>query len=147
MGHHDYVPDAIAATGAEIIVRKLPIRPGHPLLGAVSREGQPILGLPGNPVSVMITARRFAAAVLQRLAGMIHADSPTSAVTVSNPDLAQSPLWWFRPVGLVSPGRAELLRSMGSGDVVAAANSDGFVEIPPRGQGAGPWLFWRWTLA
>jgi molybdopterin molybdotransferase len=147
MGQHDYVPDAIASTGAEILVRKLPIRPGHPLLGAVSHEGQPILGLPGNPVSVMVTARRFAAAVLQRLAGMIHAHSPASTVTVTNPDLAQSSLWWFRPVRLVSPGRVELLPSMGSGDIVAAANSDGFVEIPPQGHGAGPRLFWRWTIA
>ena len=145
MGQHDHVPDAIAATGARILFRKLPIRPGHPLLGAVSRDGRPIFGLPGNPVSVMVTARRFAAAALQRLAGITH-HHPPATVTLSNPDAAQLPLWWFRPVRLVSSGRAELLRSMGSGDLVSAAGSDGFVEIPPHSQGDGPWPFWRWVV-
>jgi molybdopterin molybdotransferase len=146
MGQHDHVPDAIAAEGAKIVIRKLPIRPGHPLLGAVSRDGQPILGLPGNPVSVMVTARRFAAAVLKHLAGVTRPNSPAPTVTLSNHDLARLPLWWFRPVRLVSPGQAELLRSMSSGDVVSAANSDGFVEMPPNAHGAGPWPFWRWTF-
>jgi molybdopterin molybdotransferase len=146
MGQHDHVPDAIAAAGATILFRKLPIRPGRPLLGAVRADGRAILGLPGNPVSVMITARRFAAAVLQHLAGMTGPHLLPAAVTLGQPDTAQLPLWWFRPVRLVSAGRAELLRSMGSADVVSAAKSDGFVEIPPHGQGAGPWPFWRWSL-
>ena len=146
MGQHDHVPDVVAATGGKILFRKLPIRPGHPMLGAVSRDGQAILGLPGNPVSVMVTARRFAAAVLQHLAGITNPRWLPPAVTLSNPDTTQLPLWWFRPVRLVSPGRAELLRTMGSADMVSAANSDGFVEIPPHSQGAGPWPFWRWNV-
>jgi molybdopterin molybdotransferase len=145
MGQHDHVPDAIAAARAQIVFRKLPIRPGHPLLGAVSRDGRPVFGLPGNPVSVMVTARRFAAAALQRLAGIVHSRPPMTVV-LSNSDTAQLPLWWFRAVRLVSSGRAELLRSMGSGDLVSAANSDGFVEIPPHHQGDGPWPFWPWAV-
>ena len=42
--------------------------------------------------------------------------------------------------------RPELLRGMGSADIASAAASDGFVEIPPHGQGAGPWPFWRWAV-
>ncbi len=146
MGQHDHVPDAVAATGAQIVVRKLPIRPGHPLLGAVRRDGRAILGLPGNPISALVTARRFAAAVLRRLAGFTRTALPAATVTLINPDHAALALWWFRPVRMISSGRAELLPSMGSGDVVAAANSDGFIEVPPQGQGAGPWPFWPWTL-
>ncbi len=146
MGQHDHVPDIVAAAGGKILFRKLPIRPGHPMLGAVSRDGQPILGLPGNPVSVLVTARRFAATVLQHLAGITDSPLPAPTVTLRNPDAAQLSLWWYRLVHLVAPGRAELLRSMGSADLVAAARSDGFVEIPPHSQGAGPWPFWRWTL-
>ncbi len=146
MGRHDYVPEAVASAGGELLFRKLPIRPGHPVLGAVGPGGQAILGLPGNPVSVMVTARRFAAAVLRRLAGIAVADPPPSAVTLVNPDSSRLPLWWFRPVHLVSCGCAKLLKTMGSGDVVCTASSDGFVEIPPGEQGSGPWAFRRWTL-
>jgi molybdopterin biosynthesis enzyme len=116
------------------------------VLGAVRSDGRAILGLPGNPVSVMVTARRLAATVLRHLAGVAEPDSPPPAVTLSNPDTVQLPLWWFRPVRVVSPGRAELLRSKGSADIASAAQSDGFVEIPPHSQGAGPWPFRRWTV-
>jgi molybdopterin molybdotransferase len=146
MGQHDHVPDAVAAAGGKVVFRRLPIRPGHPLLAAVTDDGRAILGLPGNPVSVMVTARRFAAAVLRRLAGIADPAAPRPVVMLSNPDTSELPLWWFRPVRLVATGRVELLRGRGSADIVTAAISDGFVEIPPHSHGAGPWPFWRWTI-
>jgi molybdopterin biosynthesis enzyme len=115
------------------------------MLAAVGRGGQPILGLPGNPVSVMVTARRFAAVVLRHLAGLSCPSPPAPTVTLANPDQKRLPLWWYRPVRLTSCGVAELAAVKGSGDLVGAARSDGFVEIPPHSGGTGPWPFWRWT--
>ena len=53
-------------------------------------------------------------------------------------------MWWHRPVVLDGEGRARVVAFRGSGDVVAAARSDGFVEIPPGASGAGPFPFYAW---
>ena len=147
MGDHDHVPAALDAVGAEQLFHRLPIRPGKPLLAAVGPRGQAILGLPGNPVSVMVTARRFAVAALHRRAGLAAGFDAPAAVRLTNPDDKTLKLWWHRLVRFVEPGVAELVPGKGSGDVAAASCSDGFIEIPPGAQGAGPWPCWPWSVA
>lgn len=68
VGDHDLVQPALALLGAEVAFWKVAIRPGKPLLVA-RRGGQVILGLPGNPVSSLVTAHLFLLPVLRRLAG------------------------------------------------------------------------------
>lgn len=144
MGDYDFVPAVLAELGCQIIFHKLPIRPGKPALGAVGPEGQAVLGLPGNPVSVMTTARRLALPALRRRAGFAQPDPPAACVTLLNPDDRQLALHWSRPVRLVAHGRAELIATRGSGDIISAARGDGFVEVPAKQTGAGPWPFYRW---
>jgi molybdopterin molybdotransferase len=147
MGDYDFVPAVLAELGCEIVFHKLPIRPGKPVLGAIGPNGQAVLGLPGNPVSVMTTARRLALPVLRHRAGFAIADPPTACVTLTNPDDKRLSLHWSRPVRLVDHGRAERVATRGSGDVISAARSDGFVEVPPHRTGAGPWPFYSWGAA
>jgi molybdenum cofactor synthesis domain-containing protein len=146
MGDHDHVPAVLADAGCRTIFHRLPIRPGKPVLGAVGPQGQAVLGLPGNPVSVMITARRIAAAALRRRAGMAVLDEPTGVVTLTNLPTKAISLHLSLPVELVGDGQATLVTSRGSGDIVAAARSDGFVTLPPNASGAGPWPFYRWSM-
>ena len=146
MGDHDYVPSALEAVGAKTVYHKLMMRPGKPNLGAVGPAGQAILGLPGNPVSVMTGARVFGAAVLRRLAGA----DPTPAqpkVAVQDAKGKTLHLWWYRPVRLNTDGVAEVLATMGSGDLASVASSDGFVVVPPHEKAdAEPRTFYRWTF-
>jgi molybdopterin molybdotransferase len=145
MGDRDFVPGALAALGARVIFHRLPQRPGKPVLAATMSGGQPVLALPGNPVSVMVTARRIAAPVLRRLAGFtVH--PPPPLVRIQNADAKQADLWWHRPVRLTAPGMAELVPLTGSGDVPSVAESDGFVELPPGESGEGPRAFYGWSL-
>ncbi len=66
-GEEDHVRAAVGALGA-IHFWRLAIRPGRPLaLGQVGRV--PFIGLPGNPVAVMVTFMRFARPAILRLAG------------------------------------------------------------------------------
>lgn len=66
-GEEDHVRAAVEALGA-IHFWRLAIRPGRPLaLGQVGRV--PFIGLPGNPVAVMVTFMRFARPAILRLAG------------------------------------------------------------------------------
>lgn len=145
MGDYDFVPATLQALGCRVVFHKLPIRPGKPILVAVGPGGQLVLALPGNPVSAMTTTRRFALPLLRHRAGFDRPDPPPVAVTLVNPDELRIKLWWSRPVRRVATGQAELLASQGSGDISAAARSDGFVEIPPNQGGQGPWPFHGWS--
>jgi molybdopterin molybdotransferase len=143
MGDRDFVPGVLRDAGAEVLFHKVPQRPGKPVLGAIGPEGQAILGLPGNPLSVMVTARRMASPIARRLAGSV-AFPPPIRVEV-NDDGKRIELWWHRLVRLVDASRAELVESRGSGDIPSAARSHGFVEIPP-GEGGGSRDFYPWTI-
>lgn len=143
MGDFDHVPAAANAIGAETLFHRLPIRPGKPLFAARGKDGQAILGLPGNPLSVLVTARRFATAALHARAGA--ALPPPHLVRVANPDDQQLGLWWYRLAKLAGPGQVELLSPKSSGDVLGAAPSDGFVEIPAGAPTTGTFPFYGWA--
>lgn len=143
MGDRDYVPAAVRAVGGEVVFHRIPQRPGKPILGAMLKDGRPILALPGNPVSVLVTARRMATAVLERLAGITKPTPPETARIAD--DGKRLDLWWHRLVRLTGPGEATLIDGRGSGDIPGAAGADGFVEIPPHEGGPGPWPFYSWA--
>jgi len=67
VGEEDHVKAAVEAEGS-LHFWRLAIKPGRPLaLGQVGRV--PFVGLPGNPVAVMVTFLRFARPLILRLAG------------------------------------------------------------------------------
>ena len=59
------------------------MRPGKPLAYG-TYHGVPYLGLPGNPVSAMVSFERFARAAIRKMAGHIQLDRPTVMATVQN---------------------------------------------------------------
>lgn len=142
-GHRDFIPETLAGLGASTVFHRVAQRPGMPVLGAISDDGRPILGLPGNPVSVLVTARRMAWPALARRAGAAG-ELPAASVTITNPDERRLALWWHRPVRLEGPGRASIIDTHGSGDLIAASAADGFIEQPPDSAGPGPWPFFAW---
>lgn len=141
MGDADYVPGAIESCGGNIVFHRLPIRPGRPVLGA-ELDGKLLLGLPGNPASVAVTALAIGMPLLRYLGG---ADQlPPRCAELSNPDGKTLGLVWHRLVRFSESGHVELVAGKGSGDVVALANSDGFAVIPPGESGKGPWPVFAW---
>jgi len=145
-GDHDYVPAALRDLGMEIVFHQLAIRPGKPVLGATDSAGRVILALPGNPVSVLVTARRLAFPVLARQAGVSRLPPPGEFVEITDQVTAPARLTWFPLVRCVAPGRAALLAHRGSGDWVAAAASDGFIEVPAGASAAGSRRMYRWAF-
>lgn len=68
VGPHDHARAAVAAHGAQFLVQKVSVRPGKPTWFATVC-GKPILGLPGNPASALVTARIFLAPLLAAMQG------------------------------------------------------------------------------
>jgi molybdopterin molybdotransferase len=68
VGEHDVVRAALDACGVELDFWRVALKPGKPL--AVGRRaGTVVLGLPGNPVSAMITFAMFGVPLLRAMQG------------------------------------------------------------------------------
>lgn len=69
VGDHDLVGPMLKESGATLDFWKIAMRPGKPMM--LGRRGvQRVLGLPGNPVSCLITARVFLVPLLRRMLGL-----------------------------------------------------------------------------
>jgi molybdopterin molybdotransferase len=69
VGDHDYVQAAFKACGVNIGFWKIALRPGKPFM--YGRKGKThVMGLPGNPVSALVTARIFLKPLLDRFSGL-----------------------------------------------------------------------------
>jgi molybdenum cofactor synthesis domain-containing protein len=145
MGDTDHVPAAVKGSGAEVLFHRLAIRPGAPILGAASHAGQLILGLPGNPVSVAVTFRRFGMPLLERLGGRTWGQRHLKAELANGDDKTLN-LVWYRLVHFQSDGRVLLLPNQGSGDIRSLGLSDGFVEIPPETHSKGTFRYFDWAV-
>lgn len=74
VGEHDLVQDALKENGVEIDFWRIAMRPGKPLM--LGRKGRTLVfGLPGNPVSALVTARIF---VVPAICAMLGAPAPAS---------------------------------------------------------------------
>jgi molybdopterin molybdotransferase len=69
VGDHDYVQAAFKACGVKIDFWKIALRPGKPFM--YGRKGTThVMGLPGNPVSALVTARIFLKPLLNLMSGL-----------------------------------------------------------------------------
>jgi molybdenum cofactor synthesis domain-containing protein len=144
MGDYDYVPDVVRSVGGEVIFHGLPIRPGKPILAAVTESGKLILGLPGNPVSATVGCHRFGIPLLAKMNGQSDWRPPCPVVRLAGAGDASIPLHWMRLARLTQHGVAQAVISQGSGDLVSLGQSSGYVELPPGASGEGPWPYHAW---
>lgn len=69
VGEHDHVKPALAQLGVDEEFWGVALRPGHPTWFGVAERGTLVFGLPGNPVSAMVTFHLFVRPALLALAG------------------------------------------------------------------------------
>ncbi len=85
MGDFDLIPDAVEKMGGEILFHKTYVKPGKPvLLGRI--KGRWLLGLPGNPVSVVVGYHLHARRIIARLSGLDY--RPRKAKAILGDDLS-----------------------------------------------------------
>jgi molybdopterin molybdotransferase len=84
VGEHDHLRATLEAMGAELRFWKLRMRPGAPV-GFGLLRGIPWIGLPGNPVSTMVTFELFVRPAIRKMMGHALPFRRTIPVTVAEP--------------------------------------------------------------
>ncbi len=134
VGDYDLVPRAIEFSGGRILVHRVAVKPGKPFLFAVSRTNKPVFGLPGNPLSALVTFFEFVAPALRKMAGRPEPWAPTFHVRLT--DLvrgdAQRMHLVLARVSLHDDGQwfAEPIVARHSADIVAGGQADGVILVP-----------------
>lgn len=90
VGDHDLVRPALKAAGATIDFWRIALRPGKPMM-AGRRGDMVVLGLPGNPVSVFVTALLFAKPLIAHRSGAADPFPPLRAAILAEPLPANGP--------------------------------------------------------
>ncbi|MGB2676080.1 MAG: gephyrin-like molybdotransferase Glp [Candidatus Acidiferrum sp.] len=132
MGKYDLVESVLQAMGAEFFFDAVAIRPGKPTVFARCRDAI-VFGLPGNPVSTMVTFRLFVVPALDLLSGAPARPLPLLEVTLAEPLKEKPGLTHFLPARLEWRGEsAEVrpLRWQGSGDIAALSRANCFLVVP-----------------
>ena len=76
VGDYDFVKDVLNDLGMEMVFWKVAMKPGKPLaFGTIGKK--PVFGLPGNPVSSMVTFEQFVRPSLLKMMGHRQLFRPT----------------------------------------------------------------------
>jgi molybdopterin molybdotransferase len=70
VGDYDYVDRILEELGAKIHIRSVAVKPGKPLTVATFDSGALYFGLPGNPVSALVTFWRFVQPAIRKMSGL-----------------------------------------------------------------------------
>ncbi|MBA2239743.1 MAG: molybdopterin molybdotransferase MoeA [Solirubrobacterales bacterium] len=80
VGPHDHVRPALAELGVEQVFWGVALRPGKPTFFGVAPTGGLVFGLPGNPVSAMVTFTLFVRPAIRAMLGSPDPSRRTSAI-------------------------------------------------------------------
>ena len=137
MGKYDLVEQVLADLKAEFFFTGVLIQPGKPaVFGRIPADSgdKYFLGLPGNPISTMVTFELFARPLLEALAGLKARQLAFLHAQLKSPIKTKTGLKRFLPAvlsGEFEHSEVELVRWQGSGDLASAARANCFVVVPP----------------
>jgi molybdopterin molybdotransferase len=134
VGDFDFVPEAVRRLGGEILFHRISIKPGKPALAARLNDAW-LVGLPGNPVSVLTCWRLFAQPLGLALAGdlsLLHEKPRRAPLTVKLENREERAV--LHPATMQQDGerlRITPLPWKGSHDVAAAAQAEVLIRLEP----------------
>lgn len=132
MGKYDLVESVLKAMGAEFLFDAVAIRPGKPAVFGVCR-GKPVFGLPGNPVSTMVTFELFVAPAIDLLSGAEARPLPLLEARLAEGLKEKPGLTHFLPARVEwveGTTQVKALKWQGSGDIAALAEASCFLVVP-----------------
>ncbi len=132
MGKYDLVESVLKALGAEFFFDAVAIRPGKPAVFAICK-GKPVFGLPGNPVSTMVTFQLFVTLAIDLLSGAEAHPLPLVEARLAQALNERPGLTHFLPARIEWHGaepQVSALKWQGSGDIAALAGANCFLVVP-----------------
>jgi molybdopterin molybdotransferase len=137
VGDYDFVKDVMQDLGVEMKFWKVAMRPGNPLAFGVI-NGKPAFGLPGNPVSVMVSFEQFVRPSIRRMGGHQKLFRPViEATALEKVDTRQGRHYFIRcmvrktDAGYVATTTGE----QGSGMLMSMAKATGLMMVPADREG------------
>ncbi|HEY6352271.1 MAG TPA: gephyrin-like molybdotransferase Glp [Candidatus Angelobacter sp.] len=139
MGQFDLVEEVLASLDATFFFAGAEIQPGRPVVfgqAASAKRGSPVpfFGLPGNPVSTMVTFDLFVRPMLDALSGALPVRLPGVKARLAKEIKTKTGLTRFLPAilrgGLQDP-EVEVIPWQGSGDVLASARANCYAVTSP----------------
>ena len=122
------------APGVTVHFRRLYMKPGKPLNFA-TRGNTVIFGLPGNPVSSLVTFELFIRTAIRRMIGAREVDRPVVPVTLEEPAAPSDRIDYQRGIVRVGPDGRLLGRSTGvqrSSRLASFLDANAFLIVAPR---------------
>ncbi|HSJ30246.1 MAG TPA: gephyrin-like molybdotransferase Glp [Longimicrobiales bacterium] len=138
VGDHDLVKTALEEIGCETLFWRVRIRPGSPfsfgLLRRPDGRSVPVFGLPGNPVSALVTFEILVRPVLRRMLGRARVYPVVELVQAGEDIRSPAGLVRFLRVRLGDGPdgirRAYLTGPQGSGILTSVAAADALLVVP-----------------
>jgi molybdopterin molybdotransferase len=150
MGRYDLVEQVLLAMQAHFFFTGAKIQPGRPVVfgkcGAGGNVGEKyFFGLPGNPVSTMVTFELFARPILEALAGFSPQKLVFLRAKLKSQIRIKPGLTRFLPAllsGEFEKSEVQLVPWQGSGDIAATARANCYAVIPPDRESlaSGEWI-------
>jgi molybdopterin molybdotransferase len=147
-GKYDLVEQVLKGLGAEFFFDAVAIRPGKPVVFGWCR-GKPVFGLPGNPVSTMVTFELFTVPAIEALSGSSPQALPIFKARLAHPVNEKGGVAHFLPARVSWPKgdsnaapAVEVLLWEGSGDIGAVVRGNSFlvVHVSKLQLQAGDWV-------
>jgi len=135
VGDHDLVRASFAALGVEEILWRVAIKPGKPFYFGLGPLGQKVFGLPGNPVSALVTFHVLVRPALRQMTGLPPLEWDKFPLGLGHElPATQSRAEFVR--ASVRNGKAYPLKAQGSHMLSGLAGADVLLELPPN---SGPY--------
>jgi len=144
MGKYDLVEVVLRRLDAEFFFDAVAIRPGRPAVFGWCR-GKPVFGLPGNPVSTMVTFELFVVPAIDLLSGTEPRPLAFFRARLAAPLKQKAALTHFLPAQVTWREGEPVVQELpwqGSGDIVALAQANCFLVVPETRLewNAGDWV-------
>ena len=131
VGKYDLVEQVLREMGAEFYFDSVAIRPGKPAVFGFCQK-KPVFGLPGNPVSTMVTFELFVVPGIELLSGHKPHALALLKAKLAHPLNEKPPLAHFLPARVSWPqGEAvvEAIHWEGSGDIGSVVKGNCFLVV------------------